>query len=141
MGLERSIFASVRALFFKIFICFCGMEKNMENNYKLPVSPPEAHYTVYKLTDPEGKIYIGCTRKPVEERWKKGRNYSRDTPIRNAMVTAGFIKSVWGDSTLPVGITGGMHKNRASQKSLFYEFYDLYFSSKALRMESWAVSR
>ena len=59
-------------------------------NYQLPSPPPEAHYTVYKLTDPEGKIYIGCTGKPVEERWKKGRGYSRDTPIRKAIVQFGW---------------------------------------------------
>ena len=32
----------------------------------------EAHYTVYKLTDPEGKIYIGVTGQTVEQRWRKG---------------------------------------------------------------------
>ena len=36
--------------------------------YSLPSPPPEAHYTVYKLTDPNGKVYIGCTGKPVEKR-------------------------------------------------------------------------
>ena len=54
------------------------------------VSPPEAHYTVYKLTDPEGKVYIGCTGKPVEQRWRKGRNYSKDTPVRAAINAFGW---------------------------------------------------
>ena len=54
------------------------------------VSPPEAYYTVYKLTDPEGKIYIGLTGKPVEQRWLKGRGYSRDTPIRAAITRFGW---------------------------------------------------
>ena len=52
---------------------------------ELPQAAPEAHYTVYNLTDPEGKIYIGCTGKSVEERWNGGRGYYRDTPIRRAM--------------------------------------------------------
>ena len=49
------------------------MDKDTENcqlspvNYQLPFSPPEAHYTVYKLTDPEGKIYIGCTGQSVKD--------------------------------------------------------------------------
>ena len=54
------------------------------------VSPPEAHYTVYKLTDPGGKIYIGLTGKTVEQRWNKGRGYSRDTPIRQAINCFGW---------------------------------------------------
>ncbi len=53
-------------------------------------SPPEAHYTVYRLTDPNGKIYIGCTEKTVEERWKKGRGYNRKTPIRRAINEIGW---------------------------------------------------
>ena len=53
-------------------------------------SPPEAHYTVYKLTDPEGKLYIGLTGKPAEQRWRKGRGYSRDTPIRAAVNRYGW---------------------------------------------------
>ena len=61
-----------------------------EKSYSLPQPPAEAHYTVYKLTDPNGKIYIGCTGKPIEERWKKGRGYSRDTPIREAIVQFGW---------------------------------------------------
>ena len=54
------------------------------------VSPPEAHYTVYKLTDPERKIYIGMTGKTVEQRWRKGRNYKKDTPIREAILHFGW---------------------------------------------------
>ena len=53
-------------------------------------NPPEAHYTVYKLTDPEGKIYIGCTGKTVEERWNRGRGYRNYTPIRKAIVQFGW---------------------------------------------------
>ena len=61
-----------------------------ENNCKLPSPPEEAHYTVYKLTDPEGKIYIGCTGKAVEKRWLKGKGYTRDTPIRQAINRYGW---------------------------------------------------
>ena len=50
----------------------------------------ENHYTVYKLTDPDGKVYIGVTGKTVEERWNKGRGYSRGTPIREAIRKYGW---------------------------------------------------
>ena len=54
------------------------------------VSPPEAHYTVYKLPDPEGKVYIGCTGTPVEKRWKNGRGYTGQTPVHYAIETYGW---------------------------------------------------
>ncbi|MBQ3372293.1 MAG: hypothetical protein IJG40_04065 [Oscillospiraceae bacterium] len=57
---------------------------------ELPKAAPEAHYTVYKLTDPEGKIYIGCTGIPVEKRWLNGRGYHKGTPIRNAIIEFGW---------------------------------------------------
>lgn len=50
----------------------------------------ENHYTVYKLTDPEGKIYIGCTGTSVEKRWRKGRGYRRGLPIREAILHYGW---------------------------------------------------
>lgn len=33
------------------------------------------NYTIYKFTFSDGKIYIGQTSKPVEERWKNGEGY------------------------------------------------------------------
>lgn len=39
-------------------------EKRMNNNY-----------TIYKFTFSDGKIYIGQTSEPVEERWKNGEGY------------------------------------------------------------------
>ena len=46
------------------------------------VSPPEAHYTVYKLTGPTGRIYIGQTGEKPEVRWGKG--YQRNSPMGRA---------------------------------------------------------
>ena len=68
------------------------METEPNCELTLPASPPEAHYTVYKLTDPEGKVYIGCTGKPVEQRWKKGNHYNRSTPIWKAIFFYGWEK-------------------------------------------------
>ena len=33
------------------------------------------NYTIYKFTFSDGKVYIGQTNKPVEERWKNGEGY------------------------------------------------------------------
>ena len=59
--------------------------------YSLPSAPPEAHYTVYKLTDPDGKVYIGCTGKTVEERWKNGWNYNCHSGIFKAIRKFGWV--------------------------------------------------
>ena len=61
----------------------------MKSKYGIEI-PEESHYTVYKLTDPEGKVYIGCTGKPIEQRWRKGRGYSSGTPIRRAINALGW---------------------------------------------------
>ena len=60
-------------------VCIFYME-----NIKL-VSPPEAHYTVYKLTSPDEKVYIGFTGVRVQDRWDSGWGYKRRTPIREAI--------------------------------------------------------
>ena len=39
---------------------------------------PEAHYTVYKLTSPKGKIYIGCTGGSPTKRWNSGYGYQHN---------------------------------------------------------------
>ena len=46
-------------------------------------SPPEAHYTVYKLTGPDGKVYIGQTGEKPEVRWRKG--YQHNSPMGRAV--------------------------------------------------------
>ena len=57
----------------------------------LPSAAPEAHYTVYKLTDPEGKVYIGCTGKTVEERWRNGWHYNCYSRIYKAIRKFGWV--------------------------------------------------
>ena len=53
-------------------------------------SPPEAHYTVYKLTSPDGKVYIGCTGSRLKRRWDSGRNYWSSVPIGEAIAHFGW---------------------------------------------------
>ena len=90
-----------------------------EKSYSLPSPPAEAHYTVYKLTDPNGKIYIGCTGKPIEERWKKGRGYSRDTPIRKAIVQFG-----WGNFKKEILCEHLIKEGADKLERWFIAFYD-----------------
>ena len=61
----------------------------MTSNYGIEI-PEESHYTVYKLTGPDGKVYIGYTGKGVEKRWRNGNGYSRRTPIRRAIDAFGW---------------------------------------------------
>ena len=56
----------------------------------LPAPPAEAHYTVYKLTDPNGKVYIGCTGRPVEKRWGYGWQYNKNSQIHRAFRKIGW---------------------------------------------------
>ena len=45
----------------------------------MPAPPPEAHWTVYKITGPDGKVYIGQTGEPLKVRWRKGYHLSTST--------------------------------------------------------------
>lgn len=47
-------------------------------------------YTVYKHTCPNGKVYIGLTSLPPEQRWNKGRGYSRNYHFFNAIIKYGW---------------------------------------------------
>lgn len=47
-------------------------------------------YTVYKHTCPNGKIYIGITKRNVEKRWLNGKGYERQPPFYNAILKYGW---------------------------------------------------
>ena len=51
---------------------------------------PEAHYTVYKLTSPTGKIYIGCTGLRPKRRWQNGKGYIRNIVLNSDITTFGW---------------------------------------------------
>lgn len=48
------------------------------------------NYTVYKHQTPSGKIYIGITSKPVNDRWLNGRGYKRNKHFWNAIQKYGW---------------------------------------------------
>lgn len=47
-------------------------------------------YTVYKLTSPSGKIYIGITMQGVEKRWENGRGYRQCPAMWEAIKKYGW---------------------------------------------------
>lgn len=61
------------------------------------------NYSVYKHTTPSGKVYIGITSKPVEERWQNGRGYKRNGHFWSAIEKYGW-ESIQHE-VLAVGLT------------------------------------
>ena len=47
-------------------------------------------YSVYKLTAPNGKCYIGMTRQSVERRWNSGHSYQHNEHLQNAIAKYGW---------------------------------------------------
>ena len=82
-------------------------------------SPPEAHYTVYKLTDPAGKIYIGCTGQTVKRRWRNGIGYKSNTPVGRAIRALGW-NSIRKDILCEKLTQAGAEK----LEKWFVEYYD-----------------
>lgn len=59
-------------------------------------------YSVYKLTAPNGKCYIGMTQQSVERRWNCGHAYQHNIHLSNAITKYGwenFNKEVLFEST------------------------------------------
>ena len=52
----------------------------MSNNWK-----------VYKLTSPNGRSYVGCTKLPLWQRWENGCNYKHNKELYADIVQYGWI--------------------------------------------------
>lgn len=50
----------------------------------------EKNYCVYKHTTPNGKVYVGITRRDVEKRWLQGRGYKYNHHFTNAIKRYGW---------------------------------------------------
>ena len=48
------------------------------------------HYSVYKHTTPNNKVYIGITGRSIERRWQGGKNYKSSTYFYNAINKYGW---------------------------------------------------
>ena len=53
----------------------------------------DAIYTVYKITGPTGKVYIGCTKTTPKRRWRNGKGYKSGQPYFYADIETGEISN------------------------------------------------
>ena len=90
----------------------------MTSKYGIEI-PEGSHYTVYKLTAPDGKVYIGCTGQKVENRWKKGKGYHLCHPIRRAIDAFGW--DAFGKKILCENLT---KEGAETLEKWFVEYYD-----------------
>lgn len=47
-------------------------------------------WTVYKLTSPTNRVYIGCTELPIWKRFQNGRGYKANSELFNDIVQYGW---------------------------------------------------
>ena len=69
-----------------------GCVKIPGSELSMPAPPPEAHWTVYRITGPDGKVYIGQTGLPLKVRWRKGYHLSgpsKEGAIKDAILKFG----------------------------------------------------
>lgn len=69
-------------------------------------------YTVYRLTSPSGKVYIGITKRRPEKRWDSGRGYAHCPHMGAAIKKYG-----WGSFERDILATG-LPKEEAEQKEI-----------------------
>lgn len=50
----------------------------------------EIAWKVYKLVSPSGRVYIGCTKLPLEHRWQCGRNYRNNKELFDDILNYGW---------------------------------------------------
>ena len=48
------------------------------------------YWTVYKITSPNGRVYIGCTNLDMEDRFNKGRGYQHNKEMFDDIVLYGW---------------------------------------------------
>ena len=80
----------------------------------------ENNYSVYKLSFPNGKNYIGITRKKLHQRWKNGLGYNNYMPVRKAIDHYGW------DSVTKECLHSGLSREDAENKEI--ELIDKYNS-------------
>lgn len=77
------------------------------------VETPEKPWTVYVLTSPSGKRYVGITQKTPEERWRHGTGYKPNHPVRRAINKYG-----WGNFQHEI-VASGLTKEEAGHFEQF----------------------
>ena len=71
-----------------------------------------SNFTLYKLTSPSGKIYIGITRQKPDKRWGKGKGYRNSPHLRAAIEKYGW--DAFKHEILAVGLS----KEEAEQREV-----------------------
>lgn len=77
------------------------------------------NYCVYKHTGPEGKVYIGITKRKPEKRWNSGRGYESNRYFFRAIQKYG-----WGNFEHEI-LESGLTQAEAEEKERYYiRLYD-----------------
>ena len=71
-------------------------------------------YCVYKLTSPEGKLYIGVTGRALKTRWANGKGYQNCRAIEEAINKFGW------DSFKKEVLESGLEKEEAYEKEHYW---------------------
>lgn len=91
--------------------------------------PTRSEYCVYKHTAPNGKVYVGITSKPAEERWLNGRGYCRNEHFWNA------IKKYGWENIKHEIIASGLSKEEACRvEQLYISIFESYKQEKGYNM-------
>lgn len=76
-------------------------------------------YSVYVLTFPDGKKYVGLTRQKPEKRWRYGQGYRNQTLVYDAIKNAGGWENVKHDIVLK---NVSLEVGAAKEKELISEY-------------------
>ena len=84
-------------------------------------------YTVYSLTFPNGKVYIGCTSQRLKTRFRRGRGYPIGSVVRNAIdefgwdnVVANTVETIIGKTNSKKAEIENIKKYRSTEAIFGY---------------------
>lgn len=76
-------------------------------------------FTIYLLTSPSGRHYVGQTKQPLEERWRKGNGYKSCTLLNKAIQKYG-----WDNFTHEILAICEDEKSADELEKYFIQFYN-----------------
>lgn len=89
------------------------------------------NYTVYRHVAPNGKIYVGITRRPLKERWLNGRGYKRNPYFSRAIEKYG-----WDNFKHEVLLKGLRKEEAELAERLFIGCWDLMNPEHGYNLDS-----
>ena len=81
----------------------------------------DAHYTVYKITGPDGKVYIGQTGDTLKKRWSRGYNVMRK---RRGAIGEAIAQLGKENFTIEALCTNLTQEGAWALEAWFIEYYD-----------------